>query len=124
MPVPECQKMNLGKQTIQHAPIVAIFSDKCSKTLRPNLNGEHVEKINIKTTATCKNIFPLQITTYSENSTLWNQILPKGRMITILRNRHCNTIFICSVFTSNSCDKFHVICRIINFQSKFAQKLL
>ena len=38
-------------------------------------------------------------------------------MIAIIRNRHCiNTIFICGIITSNSCDKFHVVWRIINFK--------
>ena len=45
--------------------------------------------------------------------------------ITSLRNRHCiNTMLICDIITSNSCDKFHVIWRIINFRSKFVKKIL
>ena len=123
--VSEFQKKNLGKQKIGQATIVAIFRDNCSKTLRPNLNGEHFEKINIKTAVAYDNIFLCQITVYLENSRLWNQIWSKEIMITILRNRRCiNTIIICSIIASNSCNKFHVIWRIINFLSKFAQKLL
>ena len=43
----------LGKQKIRHATTVAIFWDNFNNILRPNmpekLNGEHCEKINIKT---------------------------------------------------------------------------
>ena len=99
-------------------------STNCSNLLRPNFNGEHFKKINIKTAITYNNIFLCKITVYLENSRLWNQIWPKERMIKILRNRHCINIFRCGIITSNSCDKFHVIWRIINFRSKFTQKLL
>ena len=117
--------MDLGKLMIRHETILAIFGDNCSKILRPNLNGEHFAKTNTKTAIPYINILLLQTTVYLENCRLWNQTWPKERMITILRNRHCiNTIFICTTITSNSCDKFHVIWRIINFRSKFAQKLL
>ena len=113
------------KTKIWHATIVAIFWDNCSKNLRPNLNSEYFEKTNIKTAITYNNIFICQNTVYLENCRLWNQIWPKERMITILRNRHCiNAIFIWGIITSSSCHKFHVIWRIINFRSKFAQKLL
>ena len=123
--VSEFQKTSLGKRKIRHATIVAIFWDNCRKTLRPNLNGEHFENINIKTAVTYNNIFLCQITAYLENSKLWSQIWPKQRMVTILRNRNSiNTMFICGIITSNSCDNFRVIWRKINFRSKFAQKLL
>ena len=46
------QKTNLGKRKIWHATIVAILGDNCGKILRSNLNGEHFEKINIKTAIT------------------------------------------------------------------------
>ena len=62
-----------------------------------------------------------QITVYLENSRLWDQIWPKERMIKIVRNRHWIHI---QHNTSNSCAKFHLIFRIINFRSKFSQKLL
>ena len=49
------------------------------------------------------------------------KIWPKKRMITILRSRHWIQI---QHNTSNYCAKFHLIWRIINFGSKFAQRLL
>ena len=123
--VPEFQKTNLGKLMIRHETILAIFGDNCSKILRTNLNGEHFAKTNTKTTIPYINILLLQTTVYLENCRLWNQTWPKERMITILRNRHCiNTMIICGIITSKSCNKFHVIWRTINFLSKFAQKLL
>ena len=116
--VPKFQKKNLGKCKIHQANIVARF-------LRPILNGERFGKTNIKTVITYNSIFLCQITVYLENSRLWNQIWPKERIITNLRNRHCiNTIFICGIITSNFCDKSHVIWGIINFLFKFAQKFL
>ena len=106
-----------------HATIVPIFWDNCSKTSRPNLNGEHFEKGNLETAVPYNSIFLCQITICLESSRLWNEIWPKERMTTILKNRNCvNTIFICSTTTSNSCGKCHVIWRIINFRSKFWQK--
>ena len=93
--VPEFRKMNLWKRKIRHATIVAIFWDNCSRTLRPNLNGEHLEKRNIQIAVTYNNMFLCQITVYLENSRLWIEIWPKERMIIFLRNRHCiNRIFI------------------------------
>ena len=117
--VPEFQKTNSdhsGKQKIWHATSVAIFWDNFNKILRQNLsektNGEHCEKMNIKTDS----YIPLcQIKVYLENSRSWDQILPKERRIKILRNRHWIHI---QHNTSNSCAKFHLICRIINFESK------
>ena len=105
----EFQKTNSGKNW--HATIVAIFWDNFSKILRPNLNGEHFEKINIKTAT--------HITKYSyaklqsmQIFRLSKQISPKERMIKILRNWHyINTILICGIIISNSIDKFHVIWR-------------
>ena len=100
--VTEFQKTNWGKRKIRHATVVAIFWDNCSKILRPNFNGEHFEKLNIKTAITYNSIFLCQITVYLENSRLWNQIWSKKRMITILRKRHCiNTMIICGIITSN-----------------------
>ena len=55
--LPEFQETNSGKRKIRHAAIVAIFWENCSKILRPNMNGEHFEKTNIKTTITYNNIF-------------------------------------------------------------------
>ena len=55
--LPEFQETNSGKRKIRHATIVAIFWENCSKILRPNMNGEHFEKTNIKTTITYNNIF-------------------------------------------------------------------
>ena len=58
--VPEFQKTNsdhLEKQKIRHATSVAIFWDNVNQILRPNLikklNGEHCEKMNIKTAVIC-----------------------------------------------------------------------
>ena len=122
--VPEFEKTNLGKLKIWHETIIAIFGDNCSKILRSNLNSAFLEKINTKAAITYINILLCQITVYLENFRLRNQILPKERMITILRNRHCiNTIIICDIITY-SCNKFHVIWRTMNFLSKFAKKLL
>ena len=56
----DCQKTSSGKWKIWHATIVAI------KILRPNLNDEHFEKINIKTAITYNKIFLCQITVYGE----------------------------------------------------------
>ena len=122
----EFQKTNSAKWKICNATIAAIFWENCSKILRPNLNAKHFEKINVKTAVTYNNIFLRQITVYYlENSNSWNQIWPKERAITILRNWHCiNSILIHGIITSNPCDEFHVIWRITNIRSKFAQKLL
>ena len=85
------------------------------------LSDEHVEKINIKTVVIYSNIFLCRITVYLENSRLWDQIWPKEEIIKMLRNRH----WICDQHNvSNSCANFDLIWRIINFGSKFAQKVL
>ena len=118
--VPKFQKTNSGsfRKTKNSA------CNNWSKILRPNLSeklsGEHFEKKSIKTVITYNNIFLCQITVYLENSRLWDQIWPKERMMKILRNRH----WIHNQHNeSNSCAS-HLICRIINFGSKSAQKLL
>ena len=99
----EFQETNSEKLKIRRATILAILWDIYCKILRPNLNSEHFEKINIQTAITYNNIFLCQITVYLENFRLWNQIWPKERMITILRNWHSiNTIFICGIITSSS----------------------
>ena len=122
--VPEFEKTNLGKLKIWYETIAAIFGGNCSKILRSNLNSAFLEKTNTKAAITYINILLCQVTVYLENFRLRNQILPKERMITILRNRHCiNTIIICDIITY-SCNKFHVIWRTMNFLSKFAKKLL
>ena len=78
------------------------------------------EKINIKTSITYNNILLCQITGYLENSRLWNQIWPKEKMTTILRNRrYINTIIMCGIITSNSYDTFHLIWRIINLPKNY-----
>ena len=48
----ELQKTNSGKWKIPHAIVLAIFWDNCRKILKPNLNGEHFEKIDTKTAIT------------------------------------------------------------------------
>ena len=123
--VPEFQKTNLdylGKQKIWHATSLAIFWDNFSKILRRNLpeklNDEHFEKINIKTVISYI-LLP--------NYTLFVELqivglnLAKRKNYKILRNRHWIHN---QGNTSNSCDKSYFIWGIINFGSKFAQKLL
>ena len=85
------------------------------------LSDEHVEKINIKTVVIYSNMFLCRITVYLENSRLWDQIWPKEVIIKILRNRHW---IYDQHNVSNSCANFDLIWRIINFGSKFAQKVL
>ena len=98
------------------------LSRQLQQDLRPNLpnksNGEHFEKINIKTVITSNNISLFQTTVHLENSRLWDQIWPRERMIKILRNRHLTHH---QYNTSNSYAKFHLIWRIIGFRSKITQ---
>ena len=90
--VPEFQKTNsdqFGKLKIWHVISAAIFWDNFSKILRPNvpekLNGEHCEKINIKTIITY--IPMLNYSLFGEFQIVGPN-LAKRKLDKILRNRY------------------------------------
>ena len=98
----EFQKTNsdhLGKLKIRHVTILAIFWDKCSKILRPNLieklSGEYFEKTNIETVITYNNTSMYQVSVCLKNFKLWDQIWPKNELLRLF--------FVCLYRTVHTC---------------------
>ena len=99
----EPQKTNsdhLGRLKIWHVTILAIFWDKCSEILGPNLieklSGEYFGKTNIEIVITYNNTSMYQVSVCLKNFKLRDQIWPKNELLQLF--------FVCVYRAVHTCD--------------------